>query len=92
MWTWHQDKLVDERRSYRDFDFRLDHTDPLGYIHQDLANAGTDCLGNQFTSHKLCDENHERQVETRVRVLLEAEDNDSPKKLRPRNLQKLMNP
>jgi hypothetical protein len=30
------------------------------------ANAITDCLENQFTHHDLCDENHDRRVETRV--------------------------
>jgi hypothetical protein len=38
------------------------------------ANAIADCLGNRFTSHDLCDENHERQVEIRVQVLLASVD------------------
>jgi hypothetical protein len=29
---------------------------------EDKANAIADCLGNQFTPHDLCDENHERRV------------------------------
>jgi hypothetical protein len=29
-----------------------------------------DCLEKPFTPHDLCDENHERQVETRVQALL----------------------
>jgi hypothetical protein len=34
-----------------------------------------DCgLENQFTSHNLCDENHERQVETTAQALLASVD------------------
>jgi hypothetical protein len=45
---------------------------PLGIIYQsnEKANVTADCLENQFTSHNLCDKNHERQVETRVQALL----------------------
>jgi hypothetical protein len=37
---------------------------PLGirYHPNEKANMIVDCLENQFTSHDLCDENHERQV------------------------------
>jgi hypothetical protein len=44
----------------------------LGITYQpnEKANVIADCLENQFTSHDLCDENHERQVETTVKVLL----------------------
>jgi hypothetical protein len=55
------------------------------------ANAIADCLENQFTLHDLCDENHKRQVEDRVQNLLEAVDNNSSKKIRPCDLQKLVN-
>jgi hypothetical protein len=44
------------------------------------ANAIADCLENQFTLHDLCDENHKHQVETRVQTLLEAVENNSPRK------------
>jgi hypothetical protein len=44
------------------------------------ANATADCLESQFKPHKLCDKNHERQVEARVQALIEAEDNDTQKK------------
>jgi hypothetical protein len=66
---------------------------PLGSTFQptNKANAIADCLEKQFTSHKLCDENHERQVEARVQALLEAEDNDPPEKVRPCDLRKLIN-
>jgi hypothetical protein len=55
---------------------------PLGPTFQlaDKTNAIADCLEKQFTPNKLCDENHERQVEARVEALLEAEDNDPPRK------------
>jgi hypothetical protein len=33
-------------------------------------NASADCLEIQFTTHDLCDENHERRVVARVDVLL----------------------
>jgi hypothetical protein len=35
---------------------------PLGIIYHpnEKANVIADCLENQFTSHDLCDENHER--------------------------------
>jgi hypothetical protein len=55
------------------------------------ANKIADCLENQFTLHDLCDENHNRQVEARVQTLLEAEDNNSPERIRPCDLQKLVN-
>jgi hypothetical protein len=57
----------------------------------DKANAIADCLEKQFTPHKLCNGNHERQVEARVQALLEAVVNDSPKKVRLCDLQKLIN-
>jgi hypothetical protein len=45
---------------------------PLGFIFHPLekANAITDCLEKQFTSHELCDEKHKRRVEARVQALL----------------------
>jgi hypothetical protein len=52
---------------------------PLGisYHPKEKANATADCLEKQFTSHDLCDENHERPVETRVQALLASVD-DTP--------------
>jgi hypothetical protein len=66
---------------------------PLGPKFQpvDKANTIADCLESQFTPHKLCDENHEWQVEARIQALLEAKDNNPPEKVRPCKLQKLMN-
>jgi hypothetical protein len=36
----------------------------ITYHLNEKANAIADCLENQFTSHDLCDENHERWEET----------------------------
>jgi hypothetical protein len=44
------------------------------------ANATADCLENQFIPHDVCEENHERRVETRVQALFEAVDDSLPKK------------
>jgi hypothetical protein len=54
------------------------------------TNAISDCLEIQFTSHDLYDDNHERRVEVRVQALLETVDN-SPQRIRPRYLKKLIN-
>jgi hypothetical protein len=48
-------------------------------------------LENQFTLHGLCDENHKGQVEATVRTLLDTIENNSPERIRPRELQKLAN-
>jgi hypothetical protein len=50
-------------------------------------------LEKQFTTHGLCDENQKRLVEARVQALLETEDNNPPppERIRPRDLQKLVN-
>jgi hypothetical protein len=55
------------------------------------GNTIAECLENQFTSHKLCDKNHEWQVKSIVQALLTAEDNDPPEKVRSCDLQKLIN-
>jgi hypothetical protein len=47
-------------------------------------------LENQFTPNDLCDENHKRQVEARVQVLLESVDNSPPERMRPCDVQKLI--
>jgi hypothetical protein len=66
---------------------------PLGlnYHPVDNANAIADCLENQFTPHNLCEENHERQVEARVQALFEAVDSNPSERIRPCDLQKLLN-
>jgi hypothetical protein len=50
------------------------------------ANANSDCLQNQFTHHDMCDENHERPVETRVRAGLETVENNYPERIGPFSL------
>jgi hypothetical protein len=65
---------------------------PLGIQFRQLekANAITGCLEKQFT-HYLCEENHERPLEARVQALLKAVDSDPPERIRPYDLQKLIN-
>jgi hypothetical protein len=46
----------------------------ITYHPNEKASATADCLENQFTSRDLCDENHERRVETRVQALLASVD------------------
>jgi hypothetical protein len=50
----------------------------LKFHPSEKANAIADCSEIQFTPHDLCDENHERRVEARVRALLEDIDNSPP--------------
>jgi hypothetical protein len=66
---------------------------PLGlnFHPSEKANAISYCLENQFTHHDLCDEYHERRVEARVQALLEAVNNKPPERIRPCELQKLIN-
>jgi len=44
---------------------------PLGlaYNPSEKVNANANCLENHFTSHDLCDENHECQIEDRDEAL-----------------------
>jgi hypothetical protein len=63
----------------------------LKYHPLDKANAIADCLENQFTPHDLCEENHEQRMEARVQALLEAVYSDPPERIRPCDLQKLLN-
>jgi hypothetical protein len=64
---------------------------PLGttYHSNEKANVIVDCLDNKFTSHDLCDENHERQVETRVQALLASVDGTPLEKIRSCDIHKL---
>jgi hypothetical protein len=61
------------------------------YYPNEKANATADCLENQFTSHVLCDENHERWVETTVQALLASADGTPLGKVRPCDIHKLAN-
>jgi hypothetical protein len=66
---------------------------PLGvtYHPNEKANVIADCVENRFTSHDLCDENHELQVETRFQDLF-ASVGDTPLKIvRPCGVHKLAN-
>jgi hypothetical protein len=55
------------------------------------ANAIADWLENRFTPHDVCDENHEWREEVRVQAVLEAVDDNLPDRLRPPDLEKLIN-
>jgi hypothetical protein len=49
---------------------------PLGIKFNPLEKANTiaDCLEKQLTTHDMCEENYEWQVEARVQALLKAVD------------------
>jgi hypothetical protein len=57
----------------------------ITYHLNENANITVDCLENQFTSHGLCDKNHESQVETEVQALLASGDDI------PKDIHKLVN-
>jgi hypothetical protein len=63
----------------------------LKYHPFEKANANADSLEIQFTPHNLCDDNHERRMEARVQALLDTVDNDPFRRIRPCDLQKLIN-
>jgi hypothetical protein len=63
----------------------------LKYHPVDKANEIADCLEHQFTPHDLREENHERRMEARVQARLETADSDPPERIRPCDLQKLLN-
>jgi hypothetical protein len=66
---------------------------PLGIIYQsnEKTNVIADCLENQFTSHDLCDKNHERQVETTVQTRLTSVSRTLLGKVRPCDIHNLAN-
>jgi hypothetical protein len=55
------------------------------------ANAIADCLEHQFMPHALCDKNHKWRMEARIQALLADENSNPPEKIRPCDLQKLIN-
>jgi hypothetical protein len=63
---------------------------PLGITyHTDKKDEDiADYLEEQFTSHDLFDENHERQVETAVEALLASVDGNSLGKVKPCDIHK----
>jgi hypothetical protein len=62
----------------------------LGIIYYPNENVIADYLGNRFTSHDLCDESHERHVDTGVQDLLASLDYDSLGKIRSYDIHKLV--
>jgi hypothetical protein len=64
---------------------------PLGitYHPSEKASAISDCLENWFLSHDLCDENHERRVETGVHAPLASVGNIPLGKVRPCDVHKI---
>jgi hypothetical protein len=66
---------------------------PSGITYHPNKNAkvNADCLENQFTSHDLCDENHEPQVETTIQALLKSVGRTSLGKVRPCGIHNLAN-
>jgi hypothetical protein len=63
----------------------------ITYHPNEKASVITECLENRLTSHGLCDENHERQVETRVQALLASVDETPLGKAKPCDIHKLKN-
>jgi hypothetical protein len=62
----------------------------LKFLPSDKANDIADCLEIQFTPHDLCDESHERQVEAKVQAQLETVDKNTPQRIRPCDIQKII--
>jgi hypothetical protein len=63
----------------------------LRFHPSEKAKTIADCSENQFTHHDLCDGHQRRWMEDRVQALLEAVDNKPRERIRPCNLQKLIN-
>jgi hypothetical protein len=61
------------------------------YHPNEKANVIADSLETQFTSHDLCDENRERQVETTVQTVLASVGGTPSGKVRPCDIHKLAN-
>jgi hypothetical protein len=66
---------------------------PLGIIYHpnEKANMTADLVENQFTSHDLCGENHERRVQTRVKAVFVSVDDTPLGIVRPCGINKLAN-
>jgi hypothetical protein len=69
-----------------------DHV-PLGttYHPDEKANVIADYLENQLSLHDLCDENHERHMETTVRVVLASVGGIPLGKVRPCDVYNIAN-
>jgi hypothetical protein len=59
--------------------------DPLGPVlyPNETTHVIANYLENLFTTHKVCDTDHERWVEARVQALLTTVDENPPAKFRP---------
>jgi hypothetical protein len=62
------------------------------FIPLEKANVIAVCLENQFSPRDLCEEHHEQLVVARIQALFEAVDNNPPEKVRPYDIQKIINP
>jgi hypothetical protein len=62
----------------------------LKFLPTEKVNAIADCLENRFTHHDLCNENHERRVETIAQIILDIQDIDPLEKIKPCVLKKLI--
>jgi hypothetical protein len=60
---------------------------PVSYANE-KANVIANYFENLFTPHKVCDTDHERQVEARVQALLITVDENPPVKFRPCDVSK----
>jgi hypothetical protein len=92
-WVTNAIRRMTRRRALERWETKIANADgPFGLTFHsvDKANATADCLENQFTLQDLGVENHKRQVEARVQTLLEAIGNNSPERIRPCDLQKLV--
>jgi hypothetical protein len=67
------------------------HSPGLNLFLLEKANEIANCPENQFTPHDLCDEDHERQVVARVQSLTEAVDDNPSERVKPCDIQKLIN-
>jgi hypothetical protein len=63
----------------------------ITYHPKEKVNVVVECSENQFASHDLCDETHEREVGTTVQALLGFVDGTPLGKVRPCDIHKLPN-
>jgi hypothetical protein len=63
----------------------------LKFYPSEKAKAIPDSLEIQFTPHDLSDENHERRVDSKVQALIETVTKEPPQRIRPCDVQKLIN-
>jgi hypothetical protein len=61
------------------------------FLPLEKASVTADCLENHFSPHDLCEESHEWRVMARVQALPEAVEDSLPERVRPCDVQKLIN-